>query len=654
MSNIPDTRAGAPGRRSLRAWVGEVRASQALSPYGVGNVIDLPQLSVLVMGLDDWPQPEGPETIITEPRLLRAVQSEAPEVTDLRRVPLSERSELGLTNPLDSGTRTGVPVRLFPRWLVCPACRTLADVRSGLFQFEDGRNRPDRARFVHANCQKARKPPAAMPARFMVACENGHLDDFPWITFIHRGQTCSKSAILKLIEYGPSGEARDLVARCEACGAERRMAEAFTRENMPPCRGAWPHLRAQSAPDQAGCQCANHEHARTILLGASNLWFPVLYSAIALPDTADPLEQLVREQWAGLRAVKHLSELEFLRRRGELGAFAAYELADVLTRIERIRSLEQNRSAAGSRPAGGEREDDSDRPQGHESLKAPEWAIFSNPGASASGEDFLLREVDVPARFRGALARVTLVERLREVRALAGFTRIDAPGEIADLDTEIVGSRLAPLSRGATKWLPAAELRGEGIFIQFDERAVQEWQSRPECEAWEREFRSAHRQWRQARYLPDLDHGFPGLRYVLLHTFSHALMRQFALECGYSPASLQERVYSAEPDQAGGPMAGVLIYTSATDSEGTLGGLVRLGETPELARHLERMLQGALLCSSDPTCAEHMPTQSALSVHGAACHACLFAPETSCERGNKYLDRSVLVETLTTPGRAIF
>ena len=49
------------------------------------------------------------------------------------------------------------------------------------------------------------------------------------------------------------------------------------------------------------------------------------------------------------------------------------------------------------------------------------------------------------------------------------------------------------------------------------------------------------------------------------------------------------------------------------------------------------------LCASDPLCAEHHPCREGVTLHGAACHACTFVPETSCERGNKYLDRSVLV-----------
>ena len=93
-------------------------------------------------------------------------------------------------------------------------------------------------------------------------------------------------------------------------------------------------------------------------------------------------------------------------------------------------------------------------------------------------------------------------------------------------------------------------------------------------------------------------------------------------------------------------MAGVLIYTSAADSEGTLGGLCALGEPDKLGRHIRRALEKMSLCASDPLCADHLPETDGTTLHAACCHACLFAPETSCERGNRYLDRGVLVPTV--------
>ena len=72
--------------------VGEIRPSQLLYNYGVGSVVELPNLSVMVMGLDDWPVEQG-VTEISEPRLLKAVQYElGPQVAKLLTPPVSSES----------------------------------------------------------------------------------------------------------------------------------------------------------------------------------------------------------------------------------------------------------------------------------------------------------------------------------------------------------------------------------------------------------------------------------------------------------------------------------------------------------------------------------------------------------------------------------
>jgi hypothetical protein len=131
-------------------------------------------------------------------------------------------------------------------------------------------------------------------------------------------------------------------------------------------------------------------------------------------------------------------------------------------------------------------------------------------------------------------------------------------------------------------------------------------------------------------------------------------MRQIVMDCGYSAASIRERLYSRQPEESGGPMAGILLYTAAPDSEGTLGGLVELGDPITLGRHLQQALESVRLCASDPLCAEHHPDKTGRGIHGACCHACQFSPETSCERGNRYLDRSVLVETFSSAQACFF
>jgi hypothetical protein len=367
-----------------------------------------------------------------------------------------------------------------------------------------------------------------------------------------------------------------------------------------------------------------------MLQGASNLWFPVVISALSVPQASDDLGRLVEDNWAVLDKASGIEVLKAFRLIGQLKDFSKYSDDQMWAAIQK---KIQGR--------GDGMEDPND-------LKSPEWKVFSNPTKATESRTFKLRTVDPPTDFTTYFEKVVLVEKLREVRALVGFTRIISPRDF-DSAADLPPEQRARISRQAPTWVPASETRGEGIFFQFSESRVQDWVKRNH--AYDREFEIGHQAWRATKNL-DLNKGYPGIRYVLLHTFSHALIRQLAIECGYTSASITERIYSQNPTD-GDPMAGVLIYTSAADSEGTLGGLCALGEPDKLGRNIRRALDKLSLCASDPLCSEHL-IGSAERLHGASCHACSFLPETSCERGNKYLDRSAVVSTMERNDLAFF
>jgi hypothetical protein len=607
--------------------VGEVRPNQLMFMYGVGAIVDLPKISVIVTGLEDWPTDPNYVKQIVEDRLLQAVRFTLPDVKRLLMPPIVPDS--GPLDPFDETYKIGVPVAAFPRWMVCPECHLLAPLSSGLFELKTDLYHPDRTVYRHTGCNRsAGRPPDVVPARFLVACEQGHLDDFPWVEFVHHrsAQPCL-NPLLHLIELGPSGEARDLEVSCETCQSSRRLADAFgsqNRQNMPDCRGRRPHLRDY---DPAGCQLK----MRSIILGASNAWFPVIESTIAIPVDTGRLSQLINEHWAVLHTATTIEVLHAFRTIGQLGPeLSQFSDDEILAAIQ----LKQ-RQDAGELPPPSELPD----------LKLPEWQMLIQPDPALNSRDFRLRQVPSPVEYSAWIEKVVLVERLREVRALIGFTRIDSFGEMADPDfrEEI---NIAPISRTSPTWVPANEVRGEGIFIQFREDRIAEWVQKTGVHERDVSFFEAHKRWRKSRMLEPEEDGFPGMRYVLLHSFSHALMRQFSLECGYSAASIRERIYSRPASSTGPAMAGILIYTAAPDSEGTLGGLVSLGEPQTLGRHIAQAFEAAHLCASDPLCAEHPPSVQGQTLHAAACHACLFAPETACERGNRYLDRSTMVHTV--------
>jgi hypothetical protein len=220
---------------------------------------------------------------------------------------------------------------------------------------------------------------------------------------------------------------------------------------------------------------------------------------------------------------------------GQLQAFEAFDLNDIWQQIE------AKRNAA------------PDDDEGFEDLKAPEWEAFSQADPSRNNEDFRLEQTAVPQGFAAFFDKVVLVHRLREARALAGITRIQSPGEFGEEWTVPAGRR-ASLANGTLTWVPAAEVRGEGIFLQSSEAAVSTWLQHPNIVELVRVFLEAHRRWRVARNITPPLEGFPGMRYILLHSFAHLLMRQLALECGYTAASVRGRIYAAGSDAEQGPI----------------------------------------------------------------------------------------------------
>jgi hypothetical protein len=132
-------------------------------------------------------------------------------------------------------------------------------------------------------------------------------------------------------------------------------------------------------------------------------------------------------------------------------------------------------------------------------------------------------------------------------------------------------------------------------------------------------------------------------------------MQEIALDCGYPASALKERVYAHA--SAPGSMidrCGLLIYTASAGAQGTLGGLVSVA--PRFSEILGAALRRAEICSNDPICADHEPDGHTgdRATHGAACHSCLLVAETSCEARNLFLDRSLLVRTMSGADTAFF
>jgi len=634
----------AGGIKKNFAKVGSGRPSSLLFTYGPGAIMDLPHFTVMPSGFDAWEKIWARRDGIPHvhaPKLLDAVRKQlGSQVAELR--PFPHQPDLSLFG--DEGRDLGVPAIVFPQWMRCTGCNKLAPLST--FEYKNTHPyRPDEARFEHVGCPGyatgnkggGTKRSLVLPARYLLACTNGHLDEFPYALWVHHGHECPQAEVpsLKMLESTVARGASATI-ECGSCGARRGMNEAqgaTGAAKLPACRGRFPHLNVYA---DGGCEAGTH----LLLIGASNLWFPILQSVIVMPMDAGERKQNLADRLTaalGDKLAKYAHDLDTLRDVAE-GKIDLRQVTDQALAEAVAAALAPKPSAA----APGLTEEWSPI-----DLMVPEWNYLKLDAAGEHHEDpvsgLTVRNRELDPHLPRTITRVLAVEKLREATALLGFTRIDEMDRIDDLPM-----RQAPLSVAPPTWVVATLNRGEGIFLELDEAAVAAWEVKTETSALWVAHVEAHRRNFANRLsgtatVIDPDSRMRPARYWLLHTFAHVLFREMAMSSGYGAASISERIYAWKRSDRHPPAAGVLLLTTSSDSDGTLGGLVQLSEPERLRRLVDGALQRAARCSSDPVCAHRTPRDPEDFLHGAACHCCTMASETSCERANRFLDRRFLV-----------
>jgi Domain of unknown function (DUF1998) len=598
---------------------GQIRQSQLVNTFGPGSMVDLVDRAVVIGGLDHWAWADGRWVSLDDARLRRSLlprlRALHPDLDLAQTDYFRKAPECDLRDPLPT---VGVRALEFPKWFVCQGCNRLA--RAG-DQFELHKNR-----YRH-QCL-GNKMSRVVPVRFVAACERGHLADFPWSLFAHREAKdgiCDRPD-LRLVE-GATGDLARIRVRCENCDASQPMSAA--RAPLYPCSGDRPWLGGRAANED--CDLPLQLLVRT----ASDAYFSQVVSALRLPPGEESqLSRRIKEQevWKLVQKVKTVEQLQMLIDLQDTlaAAFKSYDPAEILAAIETHRSEGAEESERPLRTVEFER-----------IVSAPEEQPGNEPDAGCQFAAFRIppSRISLPSGIRGLI----VVPEMREIRVQVSFSRLDSISSNlqGEFDFERVKQKPAALMlpTGNQKWLPAAEVRGEGIFIELDEEAVESWERRPAVvqrsnllmRAYELEQRG----------------DFPGIRFYLLHTLSHLLLTAISLECGYAASAIRERIYSQSGVRAGDlAMAGVLLGTGTTGTEGTLGGLVEEGR--HIRHHLREAWDLGRLCSNDPVCAVHDPAHpsSDRRSEGAACHGCLYIAECSCEWQNRFLDRALLVPTI--------
>jgi hypothetical protein len=623
---------------------GRVRRAQLVAPFGVGAMSILVNgTSVITAGLDHWYHTDDranlypDEFVIDEWRL-----QERLKVRELRLPPDYRTPARG--GGQRRNVKLSVPALRFPCWSFCIYCKRLQ--QSPLSMAE-------RVRCPDDTHEEKRAGPIMSQVPFVAICERGHMEDFPWREWVHESLQPTCAGVLRLFSRG-GGTLGGQVVKCDACERDRSLEGVTTgtfrngREETTQlttrlstegdylCRGSRPWVADQGS----GCGWP----LRAALRGAGNVYFPKVESSIFLPPAQDGAAAEVLDM---LRRPDVQPRIQLLRHL--LGTIPVQQLRAHVP-IELLRPFTDEELERGLVDLLGEPSpvdqavDDNEDLTSTVEWRRPEYEILRE---TPHHPDLTATDPGIAPTYRGHIGRVRRIEVLRETRALRGFTRVRDGALRLSAGKALLRLRPLPV---ANDWLPAYVVRGEGIYLELESAALQAWEARRDVRSRAARITSNYQAARQSRGLQPRE---ISPRFVLAHTLAHGLINDLVFTCGYSSASLRERLYVS--DEPGHGMAGILIYTAAGDSEGTMGGLVRMAEPSNLDAVVSAAISRGRWCSTDPVCMELGEAgQGPDSCNMAACHGCALLPETSCEEFNRFLDRGLMIGTFDQPDLGFF
>lgn len=595
----------------------KVRKGQLIHTFGPGAmVVNKNGISLITGGLQYWYSKNGTHEKLKDSEL------ESYKIID-DRLAKKLNVEYLLSPPDSSGSKTFSPLPSirFPFWHICsnPSCQSLQRI-SPVSETEE-------------TCKFCKsKSSRVYQSRFIAACPDGHIQDFPWIEWLnaHSKTKCrgEDSCELQLIGTDKVSSS-EIKIRCKSCKTDNvPLSNIFKFDNRNgeitsviqqkgiSCRGSKPWVNFHESE-------ACSKPLIAVLRQSNNVYYAKTDSSIRL--SVDDLSHVpVAEIEEAIGNITPQAKQLIAIASGDLLIEAYYIALQELFSKDLIKAYFD---AKNSLDFNEENQDNSEN-----CFRFQEYICFKKKVNQAFLKTEPVNIANCSESFRKYFSVVTKVDEVVITNAFYGFDRIMSRGDrhIEEYKKQLVNTD------SKVDWLPATETFGEGIFLEFNEFAIQEWADKY-CKL--PKFKSLFKKQEIATSLGKIEEFSP--EFLLVHTFSHILINQLILECGYSTASLRERIYVSRKYN----MYGVLIYTAAGDSEGSLGGLVRMAEPEILENIIKKCILATSWCSSDPICTElgEIGGQGTDGLNLAACHNCCLLPETSCEWMNLLLDRSTMV-----------
>ena len=562
--------------------VGTIRKTQLITTFGVGAIVDFKDDTVVIASTDDWDYSPNDPTKIEE----RKIYNENLSVITGAKYFLMPKTTQS-TNSFSQGK--DVRSYIFPEKQHCSRCGNVYDIRE-----LDMKKRHE--------CPQCKNRLTA--SRFIIVCQNGHMDDFPYSWWVHAGKECPSKKIsprIKMKNIYNRTDVASLMLECSDCGAKRGMMQVFSDKALTgfPCTCNHPHFKDPKNRATFGCKMPVSVRLRS----QSGVYFSITKSALLIPPWSKKAVQYMQKQYTILKNVPIKQLPDTIRAALNDSKLTDEEILRSWDTVQIHYNQKQVRSEL--------------------SVYKDEYKVLSNE-SNESEEGFSSYSAEIPAKYSSFFDQIAVVDKLIVTQAFTGFTRTTRD-ETFKVD----------IAQYPKEWLPAVELKGEGIFIRLNKDKVAEWVKLNN----HRYDRMGNR---AKKAISNTDR-FSAV-YVLIHTLSHLFIREISNICGYSAASIKEKIYAdvdAEKNEIN--MCGFMVFVSSSDSGSSLGGLISIADNSDvMERILDSMLERAEWCSGDPLCISSVQ-QGYHNLNYAACHDCALLPETSCETFNVFLDRAAII-----------
>ncbi len=318
-----------------------LRLSQLVGVFGPGAMLDLPERSVLVGGLNHWDM-SGKDAfkVIEEERLSRLLEQFLRRDGEDGRVAKGRPLQLR-TPPVEPGfgqvwqgnggaPPAGVRVAVFPTVFTCDNPDASPPGQPGnrrrMVRWQDLDPSHQRRRYVDDGGKKH----DVTPIRFVCGCQSGHLQDIDWRWVTHGDGAKSCHEPMWLEETGTSGEPSATRVVC-GCGKSLSLDELFQPGRLGMCGGERPWIGDR---DPVNCDLL----LRLLTRSATNTYFPQVAVVISLPEADDELTRRVREHLSVLRNAAGPEQVGMARMfNPALGeALKGYDDAEIFARLQRL------------------------------------------------------------------------------------------------------------------------------------------------------------------------------------------------------------------------------------------------------------------------------------------------------------------------------